>query len=617
MYDSTTRSALVSVLLDLAPWSLASGLFLLAYVDRFHAPASAIWPHVQLVVAAWLVLTCLKLLVPKPWSGRTAIRLVFSLMTMAVLGALVFYYSLVILGLASWGRVVTWPLISAYAAQFPALLAALGYSPALPLVALTIGFLLLWLVVRRWCMGWTWLAAVQARLTRAGFSIILILCGLLPAVVLAKFAVLPASARQEPVALTFRLAGGNLLQDHAKAGPFGDDEDVVRAKYTPNANAIRRNVILIVGDALRADHMGVYGYGRMTSPHIDALFRDQPARRANMMRAVCAESSCGLLGIAASRYVHRLPTRPITLQEVLQRHGYKVHLILGGDHTNFYGLREAYGPVDSYFDGQMQSARYMNDDRLLLDYISNLVNADGAQPVMFQFHLMSTHGLGKRPASSMRYQPFRNYYSLLRTDKKVSAGLREETINYYDNGMVQFDSIVDALLRALQARGYLDDALVVITGDHGEMLGEHDMLSHANSVYESVLSIPMIMIGYGFTPRAWIDRGLASQIDIGPTILTELRMPIPETWAGRPLQNQLRRDTVWFQQGTLTGLYDLREPGRVWKYWRNWLNGNEYAFELEDDPKESRNLISSIAPEKLNEWRRAVIDSAAAAGFEQ
>ena len=88
-------------------------------------------------------------------------------------------------------------------------------------------------------------------------------------------------------------------------------------------------------------------------------------------------------------------SRPITLPELLQRHGYGVHYDLSGDHTNFYGLRATYGAADSYFDGASQNARYVNDDRLVLDRLRSFGRWDG-KPMMLQVHLMSSHALGKR-----------------------------------------------------------------------------------------------------------------------------------------------------------------------------------------------------------------------------
>src|SRR5690606_8624800 len=111
--------------------------------------------------------------------------------------------------------------------------------------------------------------------------------------------------------------------------------------------------------------------------------------------------------------------------------------------------------------------------------------------------------------------------------------------NYYDNGVVQFDRVVSQLLEHLQHKGYLDNALVVITGDHGELLGEHGQFSHAKTVYDAVLRVPFVLIRYGYEADQQLRSDMvSSQVDIAPTILSELRMPLPSTWVGTPIQSQ-------------------------------------------------------------------------------
>jgi arylsulfatase A-like enzyme len=379
-------------------------------------------------------------------------------------------------------------------------------------------------------------------------------------------------------------------------------EDRARAAYVPAVVAHPRNVILIVVDALRPDHMGIYGYARDTTPQLARLQRAGLVRLAPPMRAVCASSFCGLLGIAASRYVHQFSERPITLQEVLRRHGYRVHLMLGGDHTTFYGLKQSYGAVDSYFDGRSNGViRYINDDRTLLDHLAGFPAWDG-RPVMLQFHLMSAHLLGRRDPAVARYSPAVPYAVLPGRD-------RESALNYYDNGVLQADATIAALLETLGRKGYLKNTVVAITADHGELLGEHGLYQHANSVYEEVLRVPLLLLSYGYRPSRQLEpRRLASQIDLAPTLLAELGLPRPATWLGRPLQDALPPDFLYFQELADVGLYDLRDPAAVWKYWIDGRTGKEYAFNLSRDPGELVSAPASAPPGALTEWRRRVME---------
>ncbi|HET7363881.1 MAG TPA: sulfatase [Burkholderiales bacterium] len=519
----------------------------------------------------------------------------------------------------TWGRVVSLDLIVAYGAQLPKFAEALGIALVPALAALAAGLLLIavaaWLYLARldWAPG-----AAHALRTRLVVLIVFAgtaACGL----ELYRFLAGPPAAEYEPLSLTLNpLLGARDVNGHAvdrlAAARRDAEQDAARRAYRPAAGTRRRNLILIVVDALRADHMGIYGYGRDTTPNLRALEQQGKLRFAPAVRAVCASSMCGLLGIATSQYVHQLSDRAITLQEVLRRHGYRVHLLLAGDHTLFYGLKQAYGEVDSYFDaraaGQM---RYMNDDRVVLDRLAQFEAWDG-RPVMMQFHLMSAHILGARDSKLVRYTPAANY-ALGRHDAGEDDAPSLSAVNFYDNGVLQVDAMIAAILDTLARKGYLNEAVVAITADHGEALGEHGMFQHANSVREEVLRVPFVLLSYGYQPTAGIDGArLASQVDIAPTLLTELGLPAPQTWQGRPLQRAAIARFVEFQERWEIGLFDLRDPEKRWKYWFDMRSGAEYAFDIAADPRERFNAISQVPASLASEWRSHVLASASVGG---
>src|SRR5690606_22898659 len=107
----------------------------------------------------------------------------------------------------------------------------------------------------------------------------------------------------------------------------------------------------------------------------------------------------------------------------------------------------------------------------------------------------------------------------------ADAEAREAAINFYDNGVFQFDYYVGEVLDQLKSKGYLENALVVITADHGEALGDHGEFGHAKGVWFPVQHVPLIMLRFGYEPPSAIEQpAMASQIDIAPTILHELGM---------------------------------------------------------------------------------------------
>ncbi len=224
--------------------------------------------------------------------------------------------------------------------------------------------------------------------------------------------------------------------------------------------------------------------------------------------------------------------------------------------------------------------------------------------VMFHFHLMSAHILGKRHDGRGPFQPEQRYLFPDSQDAGPGGQVSPVTRNYYDNGVVRADAVIGELLALLQDKGYLEDALVVITADHGESLGEHGLYHHANSVREEVLRVPLVMIAYGrplqlpATPRTF-----ASQVDIAPTILRELHLPQPSSWVGQPLESNQNLDVSFFTEHAFHGLIDHRNGMHVWKYSVDQQSGVDRVFDLSVDPHENRDLLDQVPAERLQDWR--------------
>jgi arylsulfatase A-like enzyme len=160
------------------------------------------------------------------------------------------------------------------------------------------------------------------------------------------------------------------------------------------------------------------------------------------------------------------------------------------------------------------------------------------------------------------------------------------------------------VLETLGKKGYLDNALVVITADHGEALGERGLYAHANGVDQEVLRIPLLWLAFGY-PGSTVSNGrrVVSQVDIAPTILADLGMPLPRTWSGRPLQHGETNDFVYFQDRQAAGFIDQRTPGQLWKYWVNSATGKEHAYNLTADPDARTNVMETVDASRKREWR--------------
>lgn len=603
---------LTGVLLDLLAWYAMPAVFLFLYVGRHYLPAEAIVPHLRVVLLTLIALVTFRLGLALTGLRPAAARLAAALAASLLLSLMLAYYVLLLVGLQTWGRVVSWELITSYGGQFLKLADALDLAAPVALGVPILVFAALFITAWIYLGYFDWSPHLRRVLSPRLIAFLTLAAGLFCTLELYRFVAGPPTQESEPVSLTFFPTEGvwdvqGHVVDRMMAAQLDSAEEAARSAYVPAASAQRRNVIVIVVDALRPDHMGIYGYGRDTTPHLARLDRAGILRKTSM-RSSCASSVCGLLSMSSSKFLHQFSARAITLQEVLKRHGYRVHMILSGNHASFYGLRKAYGPVDSYFDGEeRRSVQYLNDDRLVLERVAGLPDADG-EPVMFQFHLMSAHPLGARGGAGLTYAPAANYALSVNREAASSGRPSERAINFYDNGVLQADAMIGGILDALRRKGYLENAVVAITADHGEALGEHGRFQHGNSVREEVLRIPFVLVSYGYRPSAALDGGvLASQIDIAPTLLAELGMPLPRTWNGAPLQSAVARDFLYFQELWDAGLYDVRDAESRWKYWTNLKTGEEYAFNLSLDPREQLNLIDQVPAELRRAWRARLL----------
>jgi glucan phosphoethanolaminetransferase (alkaline phosphatase superfamily) len=598
-------------LIEAALWFASVVLFLALYIGYPSVSTLAIVPHL-IVMGAILVLLwlCRAFVAMSPTPARAIIKIISVLMHTLVIFWFFVYYQVVLEGLESWGQVVSWDLIASYVPQVGDLAAALGYSYPVVLftsgIVFTLTFAVLW-----WYHGFAkWPEEYVARIGHRVFIRRALLLIVLISTIGIGTVVFPNPGYKEPLGLTFfKSQNSEPLGGDVTYGGYGtqqvqSEHDAARKAYASVDRAQKPNLVLIVVDALRPDHIQPYGYTRNTTLFLSELAQRKTTRVVDNVRAVCAETSCGIPSLASSRYLHDFSLKPFTIQEALSRNGYTTRFILGGDHINFYGLRQIYGDVDQYVDGSLIKGWYMNDDRWVLDSVWKLPDSDG-RPTMFQILLMSAHPLGTKQVDVKPFQPSENYRALTFDRQKV-----QEAVNFYDNGVVFADYAIREILKSLTEKGYMKNTLVVITADHGEALGEHGQFSHAKGVYESVLRIPMIFTAFGYAPAPFREKTKAvSQIDIAPTILRELQIPIPASWHGVPLQDAKESDFSYFQQLDEIGLIDKRDPQRLWKYWIKISNASEYLFELKSDPNEEQNLIAEpnvVTKELVNEWRLKV-----------
>ena len=400
------------------------------------------------------------------------------------------------------------------------------------------------------------------------------------------------------------------------------------------------NLIFVTVDALRADHLGCYGYHKKITPNIDKLansgllFVD-----AN---SVSCETSASFVSIFSATYPSMYRSLNLherqSFVEVLKQSGYKTIAI----HCNpfisrIYGFEKGFDiflddltisknisflqRVRSISARFIRKARYLNFARkifakiegrmykkynLRADDINNifyrcLKNLKNSNKFFVWLHYMDMHFPWLPPEE---YIP--NDLTKMDVIKANFSGNMEDPIikELYDASLNYFDEAFSILMEKLEEYNLLDETYIVLTSDHGEDFGEHGLYSHnVPSLYEERIRVPLIIYGPGIK-KGKINMPV-SLIDIAPTIL-HILVGRPKFQFGLSLltyiENQ-RYPPVFSEAGKLVGLSESLLSGNLkfklthvslkknsWKYIHK-LDGEDEFFNLKLDPCEKDNII--------------------------
>jgi len=365
-----------------------------------------------------------------------------------------------------------------------------------------------------------------------------------------------------------------------------------------SGQAGKPNIILIHADALRADRLGLYGNPRETTPFIDSLVVDaKPDYPFSMSN--CNESICGFSSVLASDFSYKAPR--VNLLEILRQAGYFLNFIGAGD-LDHAGLGRFFEPrLDNFLRADRHDGYYRHDDRFILDTLKKFPEAPAASS-FFYLRMMSSHGLGSHPQKYQKFQPVSG--SLF----EVFGGgaSKEMRINDHDNFALQLDAYVKELFEILRNKGYLDNAIVVLFGDHGDAIGEHDTYGHYQTLYQPEIHVPIIFWTSSSIDLELEKNQIATLADIPATILHHLNLPVPESFRGQALQNRPTRKTAFLDspRGARGLLYD--SPDGVFKLIVDAAKDKHQLFDLSKDPGEQNNLLKD-KPD-LYETMKAYLD---------
>ena len=276
-----------------------------------------------------------------------------------------------------------------------------------------------------------------------------------------------------------------------------------------------RNVLLISIDTLRADHLSCYGYSAPTTPNIDAL-AGEGVLFENVIAPVplTLPSHCSMLTGTNPTYhgvhdnlMYRLDDESnVTLAELARQHGFTTGAIVSASVLDArFGLQQGFESYDQVGGagaaaGNLQERSAGQTNTVALDWL----NRHRAERFFLFLHYYDPH---------LPYTPPPPFASRYAADP-------------YDGEIAYADECVGQIIARLKELDLYDSTLIVLVGDHGEMLGEHGEKSHDYFIYQSAIRVPMVIRAPGLHESRRI-KSIAAVIDVVPTVCRLLAIEPP------------------------------------------------------------------------------------------
>jgi arylsulfatase len=379
--------------------------------------------------------------------------------------------------------------------------------------------------------------------------------------------------------------------------------------------------VLLVVDTLRADHVSAYGYSRETTPVLDELMEEGARFEAAIATSSWSPTSHASMITGTLPHQHGVrewgseisPDTPM-LASVLKRHGYATGLF--STHRSFH---ETIGGVQADIDmsfvrpGSVTPDHPPYDREVLERGAAWAVEQEG--PFFLWAVIMTPHAPYIRypeawneryftdmPEGGGRRYPFGRDPWLGQgvIPGSVRIGQHDELgyyINRYDRSVRYSDHLIGEFLDTLRDSGHLDNTLLVVTSDHGEGLGDHDVFAHGLFLYDFLVRVPLLVHYPGVVRAGQVWQQPVSLVDLVPTILGLAGYAAPGVVRGVDHAAGLRAGAEPESDRFVLGAY---QEGRYERYMvrsrrhkllHDAVTGRTEFYDLLEDPGEESDLL--------------------------
>ncbi len=433
-------------------------------------------------------------------------------------------------------------------------------------------------------------------------------------------------------------------------------------RQAPSSGSDRRApVILILIDTLRADHLGLYGYPRQTSPHLDSLADVATVfERCISPSPWTAPAHASLFtGLFPSSHGVRLMPEKRgggmalraelqTLAESFQGAGFRTAAAVSNDWLRagsgfdqgfeayyhaprhrfllaplFWGLLhglDGFPPLQPLVDRALARAAHYFVDHLTFSELAQAsldwIEQTDEEPFFLFLNAMEPHDeylppppfRDRWPGRLPQRVPFHELSQAAMGGKlEIAPRLLDHLLSQYDGEIAYVDAQVGTFLKQLRILGLFERSWIVVTSDHGEHFGEHGLLWHRNSVHDALLHVPLIIKRPG---QSRGDRIAApvQLVDIMPMLLAEAGIPIPDGLAGTYPGDRRATFAELHYDAWMAAKHEGRYARELFAYDADGFKlvmGSDGTLALYDrtrDPEEKTNL-AALDTEQVSRYR--------------
>ncbi|NOY59403.1 MAG: sulfatase-like hydrolase/transferase [Calditrichaeota bacterium] len=401
------------------------------------------------------------------------------------------------------------------------------------------------------------------------------------------------------------------------------------------------NIIWIVLDTVRKDHLSCYGHRRRTTPNIEKFSKDGmlftnyistapwtlPSHASMLTGLYSSEHGAHIVDTDEDYVTSPLDDKNLTIAEILKEHGYNTAAFI----SNFGTINRAHNfeqGFNFFCDGR--SYFYSSFWGLLAFNVNFLQNfkdnpifrinkyrlspeinktiliwlkKNRTSPFFLFINYMEAHsGTNYLPKPYSSLYDF-SWQKWLNGSSGNTAEKQKIKFDWYDCRITYLDHHIGQLFTKLKELNLYDNAIIVVVADHGELFGEHGSYGHVTDLYNELINVPLIVKYPNYLNKQGVENKYVQTVDIMPEILFTLEMTLPEGISGQPFNKvdhqiiaELFKNKKIAHKDFKRYYRDLKAifslDSSAFKYIKSSNERNE-LYNLLIDPHETNNIINS------------------------